>query len=239
MEIQSLGTLGILIAFGAGLLSFLSPCVLPLVPAYVSHMAGTSIRQYSHSDRLVAFFHALAFVLGFSLVFVAFWVSIGLIGFLVQDAMRWVRQIGGVILIVMGLNLMGILKIPFLYRDVHMEVRQRENPRYRTSLMIGILFAAGWTPCIGPTLGAIIGLATYSETVWQGAYLLGAYSAGLGIPFLAVALALGSASAYLRRLNRYMPVITFVSGIFLIAVGFLMLTNFFAIIPKYFSWAAF
>ncbi|TAK36854.1 MAG: cytochrome c biogenesis protein CcdA [Chloroflexota bacterium] len=230
--------LSILIAFGAGLLSFLSPCVLPLVPAYVSHMAGTSIRQYTSSDRLVTFLHALAFVVGFSTVFVTFWVSIGLIGFLVQDAMRYIRQGGGVILVLMGLNLMGIIKIPFLYRDMHVEIRQRERPSYPVSFMIGVLFAAGWTPCIGPTLGAIIGLATYSETVWNGAYLLIAYSAGLGIPFLGTALALGTASGYLRRINRYMPVISIVSGIFLIVVGILMLTNMFIIIPKYFNWGA-
>ena len=230
--------LSLLIAFGAGLLSFLSPCVLPLVPAYVSHMAGTSIRQYSRSDRLVAFSHALAFVVGFSTIFVAFWVSIGLVGFLVQDAMRYIRQGGGVILILMGFNLMGIIRIPFLYRDIHVEVRQRERPSYRVSFVIGVLFAAGWTPCIGPTLGAIIGLATYSETVWQGAYMLIAYSAGLGIPFLGTALALGTASGYLRRLNRYMPVISIVSGVFLVGVGILMLTNLFVIIPKYFNWGA-
>ena len=230
--------LSLLIAFGAGLLSFLSPCVLPLVPASVSHMAGTSIRQYSRSDRLVAFLHALAFVVGFSTIFVAFWVSIGLIGFLVQDAMRYIRQGGGVILILMGFNLMGIIRIPFLYRDVHVEVRQRERPSYRVSFVIGVLFAAGWTPCIGPTLGAIIGLATYSETVWEGAYMLIAYSAGLGIPFLGTALALGTASGYLRRLNRYMPVISIVSGVFLVGVGILMLTNLFVIIPKYFNWGA-
>lgn len=233
-------SISVAVAFLAGLLSFLSPCVLPLVPAYIGHLAGTSIGQVDGStNRRVALSHAAVFVLGFSLVFIVFWASIGLIGYLVQDYAGLLRQGGGIVLIVMGLHVSGLIRIPWLYQERRFQPGMTWKRGYPTSFAIGLLFAAGWTPCIGPILAGIIALASTRETVGEGFYLLVFYSAGLGVPFLIVAAALGSATRVVRRMSRYSGTIELISGIFLIAVGILMFTNTFARLPKYFNWGAF
>ncbi len=228
--------LSLLVAFGAGLLSFLSPCVLPLVPAYVGHLAGTSSLSAPESRRMVTMLHSVAFVLGFSLVFVGFWASIGLVGFVLPGYADLFRQVGGVVLIVMGLHEIGVLKIPFLYREFRMDLQLNSAATPVTSLLVGVAFAAGWTPCVGPVLAGIIGLASMSETVGQGTYLLIAYSLGLGVPFLATGLALSQASSLLNRLKRHLNLISIASGVLLVAIGLLMLSNSFRLLPQYFNW---
>jgi len=226
----------ILVAFAAGLVSFISPCVLPLVPAFLGHLAGASLGGEVARGRV--FTHALAFVVGFSLVLTGIWVAIGLLGYFVRDYYDPLRQAGGALLVVLGLHALGIVHIPWLYEERRFHLVRKGPPSLPTSFLVGMVFAAGWTPCIGQILAGIIGLATLADTAWQGAYLLLAYSAGLGVPFLLAALALGRAAAAIKRLNRYSWAVSGVSGIFLIGVCLLMLTNQFVVINRYFQWGA-
>jgi cytochrome c-type biogenesis protein len=238
VEIDSLSLLSAVLAFGAGLLSFLSPCVLPLVPAYVGHLAGASLSPGAPTvSRAATLSHALAFVLGFTTVFVLFWTIIRVIDLYVFPGfVNYFRQVGGIVLIVMGLHVAGVFRIPLLYREKRFYLQRRGAPSLPMSFVVGVIFAAGWTPCIGPILSGIIGLATFTDTMAQGAVLLASYSLGLGVPFLVTAFALGSATLFLKRFNRYFGVIEVVSGVFLIAVGVLMFTGLFLRLPQYFNW---
>jgi cytochrome c-type biogenesis protein len=226
------------LAFLAGIISFLSPCVLPLVPAYLGHLAGTTVSGARALPRRVVLGHAAAFVAGFSTVFIAFWVSIGLAFDLLRDYAPQIRQVGGVVLIIMGLNLLDVFTLPFLHKERRLRHQPAGPPSLGASYLVGTLFAAGWTPCIGPVLGSIIGLATFGETVWQGAWLLVAYCAGLGLPFLLTALAFGGAVGTLRRLRPALPLISRAGAVFIILVGLLMVTNTFARLAGLFNWGA-
>lgn len=228
--------LSLLVAFGAGILSFLSPCVLPLVPAYIGHLAGSSASAAPDTRRLVTLLHSAAFVAGFTLVFVSFWASIGLIGYVLQDRADLLRQVGGLVLIVLGLHQMGVWRIGYLYRQFRAEPRLDSVATPLSSFLVGVAFAAGWTPCVGPVLAGIIGLASLSETVAQGTYLLIAYSLGLGIPFLLTGLLFAQSSALLGRLKRQMGLISVASGTLLVVIGILMLSNLFRFLPQYFNW---
>ncbi len=210
----------ILVAFAAGILSFLSPCVLPLVPVYIGHLAGTSAGSSTGSvARIRTFLHALSFVLGFSVLFVLLGASVGLMGGVLYDKLPVLRQIGGIFLVILGLHVMGVLKIPFLYREKKWEINPNPRLGYLASFAIGMSFSAGWTPCVGTILGTILFLASTTQTGWRGAYLLAVYSLGLGIPFLAAGLAIGSVSKFFKRLNRHLNVVAAVSGILLILMG--------------------
>ncbi len=227
----------LLVAFGAGVLSFLSPCVLPMVPVYVGYLAGSSTQaEFAKTSRLNTLVHSVAFGLGFSAVFVGFWASVGLIGFVMPTYAELMRQIAGVILIVMGLHQAGFLQIALLYREFRRAPLLAGRPTLWTSLLVGVAFAAGWTPCIGPILAGIIGLATLSDTVGRGTLLLVAYCLGLGLPFLATGLAIGQAAGLLVRLERYMRVVSIASGVLLIAIGVMMLSDTFKLLPQYFNW---
>jgi cytochrome c-type biogenesis protein len=238
MEITGLSLLSAAVAFGAGVLSFLSPCVLPLVPAYLGHLAGASLSPGAPAVRRgTTLSHALAFVLGFTTVFVLFWTVIRLIDlFVFPGFVQLLRQVGGVVLIVMGLHVAGLLRIPLLYQQKRLELHRRGPPSLPLSFAVGVVFAAGWTPCIGPILSGIIGLATFTDTMAQGAVLLAAYSLGLGVPFLLTAAALGSATLLLKRFSRYFGLVELLSGLFLVGVGVLMLTGLFLRLPQYFNW---
>ena len=229
--------LSLLVAFGAGILSFLSPCVLPLVPAYVGYLAGSSVQTSAASSRRTStLIHSAAFVLGFSLIFVGFWASIGLIGNVLHGYLGLMRQIGGVVLILLGLHQVGVFQIGFLYRQFRVEPRLAARATPITSLLVGVAFAAGWTPCIGPILAGIIGLASMSDTVGQGSLLLLVYSLGLGVPFLATGFAIAQASALISRIKRHMRIIELASGVLLMAIGILMLSDTFKLLPRYFNW---
>ncbi|MCL4370905.1 MAG: cytochrome c biogenesis protein CcdA, partial [Chloroflexi bacterium] len=182
--------LSLLVAFGAGVLSFLSPCVLPLVPAYVGYLAGPSMLASTQGRRLATLLHSAAFVLGFSAVFVGFWASIGLIGYVLPGFSGLFRQVGGAILVILGLHQIGLFKAALLYRQWRRDVVLTSGTTPVASFFVGVAFAAGWTPCVGPVLAGIIGLASMSDTVSRGTFLLVAYSLGLGVPFLATGLAL-------------------------------------------------
>ncbi len=222
----------LLLAFGAGLLSFLSPCVLPMVPIYLGYLTGAAVTPEGIvAARRVAVFHAAAFVLGFTLIFVAIWSALSVLtSFLPKSDLA---HVAGLILIVFGVHFIGIVRVPFLFREKRFEVRNRPLG-YSTSLLTGMAFAAGWTPCIGPTLSGVIALATQEATVLQGTGLLLVYSAGLGIPFLLVALGLGSASTFLKRFSPHLRKVEIASGLLLFAMGVLLVTDAFQLLNTYF-----
>lgn len=236
--------IGIPIAFLAGIVSFASPCCLPLVPAYVSYMVATG-PDGAAAPRRVAFLHALAFVAGFSVVFMALWASVGLIGYVFRDYAGILRQVGGAVLVFMGLHVAGVISISALYRDVRLPIDATgdvsqgsgqaalRTPTYRRSALVGVIFSAGWTPCIGPILGGIIGLATVSTSVAQGTILLLVYAIGLGIPFILVAMGATAVSQWLGWFRRHERAVSLVTGAMLVAVGFLMISNTFARLSGY------
>lgn len=205
----------------AGLLSFLSPCVLPLVPAYLGYLSGATVGQAAEarSKRFGTFIHACFFVLGFTMIFVALGATASFIGRLLSQHIFTLQRIGGAIVIIFGLHTIGIIKIPFLYREARAEMKARPELGYLSSFLMGLVFAAGWTPCVGTVLSAIFFLAADTQTAGQGMLMLAAYSLGLGLPFLLVGGAFEKISPWLRRLNRHLNVVSIVSGIFLIAVG--------------------
>jgi cytochrome c-type biogenesis protein len=234
-------TLGPLIALVAGVLSFLSPCVLPLVPVYITHLAGsadsTSVGTQGRND---AFFHALSFVLGFSLVFIALGASVGLVGYVLRDQLPTLTRVAGVLLIALGLHLVGILRIPFLYRTYAPEgVGTGQRVGYAKSFVVGSTFSVGWTPCIGPILGSILTLAAASSTVWQGTVLLVFYSVGLGIPFLLTGLLFGTAIAQFKRISRFIPVFEVVGGVLVMVVGSLVFLDRLTVFNQYFDFFGF
>jgi cytochrome c-type biogenesis protein len=228
--------IGIATAFLAGIVSFASPCCLPLVPAYVGYMVGTA-GDDGRANRRAALNQSLAFVVGFSAVFIALWASVGLIGYLLRDYAWLLRQVGGAILVFMGLNLAGVINIAALYREVRLPIGATGNgtisfgpavpskPSYARSALLGVVFAAGWTPCIGPILGGIIGLASLSASVAQGTALLVAYAAGLAVPFVLVAVGATTVSQRLGWFRDHYRIVSVVTGAALVAVGFLMITN--------------
>ena len=215
-----------IVAFTAGLLSFFSPCVLPLVPAYIANLAGvTAIDPKTRTSYLPALFHSLSFVLGFSLIFVALGASVGLIGTSVTAHSTLLRQIAGGVIILFGIFIIAAFKLPWLNYEKRLNLTSGRNPGYPRSLIIGAIFALGWTPCIGPILGAILALAWSSQTVGQGALLLVVYSLGLGIPFVLIGLAWGAIMPLWKGINRHLGIISIISGLLLIVVGILMLTG--------------
>jgi cytochrome c-type biogenesis protein len=234
--------LGLGIAFLGGLVSFASPCCLPLVPAYVSYMVGAT--GEGTRGRRPAFVHGLAFVAGFSLVFVAFWALIGALGVFIDR--RVMNVVGGAILVFIGLQVAGVINVRALWRDTRAMPTTGGGlmmaggtgglagmatssgsaaPGYPRSFLFGLLFAAGWSPCIGPILGGILGLATATASVAQGTVLLIAYAAGLALPFLAVALGASWVSTRLTWVGRHHHAISVITGGLLVILGVLMITN--------------
>jgi cytochrome c-type biogenesis protein len=215
--------LGLFVAFTAGLLSFLSPCVLPLVPSYIGFLTGMSLPEMS-GRRRVAVVHALLFVLGFSLVFVLLGASATALGRALNYYQVWLQRIGGALIIAFGLVCLGVIKAGFLRQERRVQVEQKPVG-YLGSALVGMAFGAGWTPCIGPVLGAILGLAATAQDLARGMLLLAAYSAGLAVPFLVAAVALDSFLGWFQGFRRYLPWVMRVSGILLIFVGVLLVTG--------------
>ncbi len=210
------------VAFGAGILSFLSPCVLPLVPIYLANLGG-AVSLSGEVKRWIILAHAVCFVAGFSVIFILVGASVGLIGAILPANV--LRNVGGAVLIVFGLFMLAATWVPWLNYEMRLGGRLGGSTGYVRSGLLGAAFALGWTPCVGPILGGILTLAAASQTAWNGVYLLAVYSLGLGVPFIAVGLALGAALPVVRWLRRWSGVVSIVSGILLIIVGILMLTN--------------
>ena len=218
--------ISLMVAFGAGLLSFLSPCVLPLVPVYIATLSGPSTFVTGvHKRHIPLFLHSLSFVLGFTAVFVMMGVGAGLAGFALSSHLAVIRQVAGALLIFFGLFMLASLKIPWLNYEKRLSVSRGTTISYLRSFLIGAIFSLAWTPCVGPILGGILTLAWSSETVWRGAYLLAIYSLGLGIPFLVIGAAFDYVTPLLRRIHRYSTPIYVFGGVLLITVGILILTN--------------
>lgn len=234
-------TVSLLAAFTAGLLSFLSPCVLPLVPAYLSFLSGASVHDLRAGVTRVGlwspgFRRAVSFVLGFSLVFVVLGASATWLGRWLLERLPVLTKIAGLSVILVGLHLVGVIRITALYRERRWQVQGRRTG-IGTAFLIGLAFAFGWTPCIGPILAGILAYASTQETVGQGIRLLAVYSLGLAVPFLATALAVERALGWLERFKRYLHGVEVASGALLIAVGALLLTGGFARLAGYFSFA--
>ena len=225
------------IAFAAGLLSFLSPCVLPLVPTYLTYLAGHTLDQLADDRagraRLLA--NAVMFVLGFSLVFIVFGAAAGGLGRFLLRYQRVVGKVAGIVVVVLGLNTAGLINLAFLSREARVDVVPRTSG-LGYSFFLGMAFSAGWTPCIGPILASILALASTQSTVGQGILLLTVYSAGLAVPFLAAAWVLSRVPDQLRRLYRYLPTIKLVSGLLLVGVGVMIYFNLFNSLSRYFIW---
>jgi cytochrome c-type biogenesis protein len=221
---------GLAVAFAAGLLSFLSPCVLPLIPSYVSFITGMSLDELTaeHTDRAAVrrsvLVHGILFVVGFTIVFVILGASATFLGSLFAYASRWVERIGGVLLIVFGLYLIGLLRLPGAAREWRVHLSDKPLGYFGT-VLVGVTFGAGWTPCIGPVLGGILTLAATSGSVGSGVTLLFVYSLGLAVPFLLAALLLGRFLSSVRKIGPWLPWVSRISGVLLLVLGILLLTG--------------
>ena len=213
--------IGIGLAFIAGLASFLSPCVFSLVPAYIGYLGGRSAGGES-SNRWITFLHGLSFVLGFSVVFILLGVATSFIGGLLYNARDWLAKIGGIVVIVFGLHMTGIIRIPFLEYDTRKQDLPDPKLGYLSSALMGVFFSAGWSPCVGPVLGTILTLSLTQGSILQGAGLLAVYSAGLAIPFLVAALGIGWVTRIVRKYGRAMRIVEIIMGIILIIVGVML-----------------
>jgi cytochrome c-type biogenesis protein len=216
-------------AFIAGLLSFLSPCVLPLIPSYVTYITGLSFAdlQSDHPSRAIrmkSVWHSLAFIGGFTVVFVFLGASATYIGSFLQQNASLIRKAGGVLLLILGIHVTGLLPLKFLLGEKRIHITYKPSG-YVGSFLVGIAFAAGWTPCIGPILAGILAVAATEEKVYQGIVLLFLYSLGLGVPFFLSALAMHQFLVAFNRFKRYIRLFEIITGIFLMAVGVLIYTN--------------
>jgi cytochrome c-type biogenesis protein len=217
-------------AFVAGLLSFLSPCVFPLIPSYITYITGLSFAdlQAEHPSQQVrrqTIYHSLLFIAGFTSVFVLLGASATLIGGFLQQHMQAIRRVGGVLIILFGVHLTGIVPIHFLLGEKRLTIH-RKPAGYLGSFLVGVAFSAGWTPCIGPILASILMVAATEETVLLGVVLLLAYSLGLAIPFFLAALAMHQFLAVFKRLKKYIRLFEIFTGVFLIIVGILLFGNY-------------
>jgi cytochrome c-type biogenesis protein len=215
------------LALIAGVVSFLSPCVLSLVPAYVGYLSSRAITAEGMviGTRRETFAHGLAFVLGFSAVFITLGAAASAIGVLLFNAREPLTKIGGVVIILFGLHTLGVIHIPFLDYDTRKSQAPDRRWGYLSSSLMGVFFSAGWSPCVGPVLGAVLTLALSANAVGRGALLLSAYSLGLAIPFLLTAAGLGSVSNLLKRRGAFLRYASRVTGVFLILIGILVFTN--------------
>jgi len=262
MGFAEIGGISIFIAFFAGLLSIASPCILPLIPAYLGYLTGASLEGPSSEAGVPAqgeavtgagtvtsvtasamatpgqgsagsikvarpspFLHAVSFTSGFSLVFILFGISLGIIGFFLRDQQDIIFKVSGSTLVILGLHLAGVITIPFLEAERRLDAGSGAKVGYARSFVVGSTFSAGWSPCIGPTLGAILALAVSSGTVAQAGVLLFAYAAGLAVPFLAMGAAYGTVKPVYNYVKRYIGYVNFASGALIIVVGVLIFTD--------------
>jgi cytochrome c-type biogenesis protein len=226
-------------AFSAGLISFLSPCVLPLVPGYISMISGFSLDQLKTKENDASLFrivllNSIMFIVGFSITFILLGASASWIGQILAARMSLLRQLSGLVLIVFGIHLTSLFKINFLYRDKRFH--NVEKPRgFLGALVLGLAFAFGWTPCIGPILAGILTIASTKENVTEGMFLLGVYSAGLGIPFLLTSVALNRFLSFYGRFKKHFHAVEVVSGALVIAIGVLIMTGSLTRLATYFT----
>lgn len=237
--IEFLPHTSLMAAFLAGLLSFVSPCVLPLVPSYLICITGLSLEQLIDSaernrSRKAIVTNALLFIAGFSLVFTAFGASASLIGQFLTDQQHLIRKIGGILIVLFGLYLLGIVKLKFLMSEKRICFRSRPAG-YLGSLLIGATFAAGWTPCVGPVLGTMLLYASTTDTLADGVTLLAFYSLGLGLPLFAAAMGLDRFLAYFKQVRSYVGMVSTVSGVFLVVFGLVVYNDSLSLMTGFFE----
>ncbi len=233
------GNISFIGAFVAGLLSFLSPCVLPLIPSYITYITGLSFADLqtehpSHKVRQQTVIHSLLFIAGFTFVFVLLGASATFVGTFLQEHMTAIRRVGGVLIILFGIHLSGLAPIHFLLGERRFTIH-RKPAGYVGSFLVGLAFAAGWTPCIGPILASILMVAATEETVYRGIALLLAYSMGLAIPFFLASLALHQFLVFFNRFKKYIRIFEIATGVFLVIVGVLVFSNYLSLLSRYVS----
>lgn len=214
----------LIVAFSGGLLSFLSPCVLPMVPVYLASLYGPEIFAQQR-PRVLIILHSLSFVIGFSIVFVLLGAIAGLTGRAIIPNYYILERIAGSLLVAFGLFILLSIKVPWLNYEKHLAPTPGKTTGYLRSFFIGAAFSLSWTACVGPVLGSILAIASVQATAWQGAYLLAVYSLGLGLPFLIIGVAFDSLQPWLKRINRYAGIVRIISGLLLIMVGIFILTG--------------
>ena len=219
------------VAFTAGLLSFLSPCVLPLIPSYVGFLTGMSVEELQ-TKRGTALLHALWFVAGFSIVFMALGATASVLGGFMLRYHVWIGRIGGVLVLLFGLYLLGVLRPAFLMQERRIQLA-RKPLGYAGSALVGVAFGAAWTPCIGPILGAILTLAAEAASVAQGTALLGVYALGLAVPFVLTAVALDRFLVWFQRFRPYIVWVERIAGVMLVLLGVLLITDRFSLLAGY------
>ena len=236
--IDSLSQVSLFAAFSAGLLSFVSPCVLPLVPSYLSYITGLSVEDMADASERERFrrtivLNAVLFIAGFSSVFIAFGASASLIGQLLYEYQDVIRKVGAVLIIVFGLYLLGILKMPFLMTERRLLHFESRPLGYIGSFVVGTAFAAGWTPCVGPVLGAILAYASTTDSMRDGVILLASYSAGLGLPFFVAAFGVDSFLAYFKKMRAYLGGVSIMSGGLLVMAGMMIYVDSLTLITSF------
>lgn len=229
----------ILVALTAGFISFLSPCILPLIPSYVAFISGVSIEELAQGENLrqvrkKVIVNSLMFVLGFSIIFIALGASATFIGKFLAKNIRWFEIIGGALVIILGIHFAGFFRLKFLDREKKIHLKKKPLGFLGTCL-VGIAFGAGWTPCVGPILGAILTMAATTQNTLKGIVLLAVYSVGLGVPFFLSAVILHKFFEYFKTVRKYFKVVTVVGGALLILVGVLLVSGYFSSIASFLS----
>lgn len=229
----------IFIALSAGFISFLSPCILPLIPSYMAFITGISLEELSHEKNLkrvrkIVIINSLLFILGFSIIFITLGASATFIGKFLSRNIRWFEIVGGCVVILLGLHFIGIFRLKFLNREKKIHLKDKPLGFIGT-VLVGMAFGAGWTPCVGPILGAILTMAATTQNIFKGMVLLAFYSVGLGLPFLISGLIIHKFFEYFKAVRKYFKVITAVGGILLIILGVLLITGYFSSISSYLS----
>ncbi len=220
--------IGLFSAFVAGLLAFISPCILPLIPVYISMMSGKAVYKDSSiriSERLYLFLNSVFFVAGFSVVFIIMGSTATIIGRALGNYSGIIARIGGVIIIIFGLQYMGLFRIPFLNIEKRFSIPSSLKSGYLGSFVVGIIFSFGWIPCVGMILSGILLLASQMGTLFQGILLLAVFSIGLGLPFILAGIFISFFSNFLKKINKHLNIVSIVSGIFLVAMGIVFVTN--------------
>ncbi|KMT23243.1 cytochrome c biogenesis CcdA family protein [Clostridium cylindrosporum] len=229
----------LILAFCAGLLSFLSPCVLPLVPAYIGYITGSAIKDMDNkSKKLSILYKSLGFVLGFSIIFILMGASITTLGNILIKNQNLFRKVSGLLMIVFGLHTMGIFKIKLFYYEKRFSSFNLIGKKF-SSLIMGMTFAFGWTPCVGPILSSILIYASSLDTIYKGVLLLSVYSIGVAVPFTLTALAIENFIKYKNRFLKYMSAISLISGLLLIIMGIMTFTNSLSILSRYLNFINF
>ncbi|MFA5339492.1 MAG: cytochrome c biogenesis protein CcdA [Candidatus Omnitrophota bacterium] len=233
------GSVSLIAAFIAGFLSFLSPCVLPLIPSYISYITGITFGELTREAapgriRFLAAAHSLLFIFGFTLIFVLLGLSLTFAGGMLLQHRQVISKIGGIIIVIFGLNITGIINLGFLHKEKALEIKFKPAG-YFGSFLIGSTFALGWTPCVGPLLASILLLSSTEKDIARGAMLLLSYSLGLALPFFFSSILINNFLTYFKAIKKYLRVISVITGIFLVAVGVLIFTNSFGTLAGWFE----